>query len=350
MSTPELVFRVAILTQLGLLSLMLFRQGAVNRSFHYAAILLLGIASYVLAPLVAQHWHWGVAAYPIILLAILVPALFWFFAAAVFEDGFVPPHWVKWLVVATALLGFWSYCTSTNSPSTCRVDVTPIPDWIAQAAKLLWITSALVIALKDWRGDLVEARRRLRLLIVVAGGCYMGAIVTIELFLQTQITANAELANVSVLLVAVTALCIHFLAVNSTNVFARMAKAAPPASVQTSPLAEQVVALMEHERAFALDPLSIQTLADRLRTQPHRLRRVINDELGYRNFNAFINLYRIKEVAHRLGQAEYSHTPLLTLALDAGFRSLAPFNRSFKAHYGVTPSDYRHNLETPVNP
>ena len=36
---------------------------------------------------------------------------------------------------------------------------------------------------------------------------------------------------------------------------------------------------------------------------------------------------------------------LLTLALDAGFRSLAPFNRSFKDHFGITPSEYRHKLE-----
>jgi len=50
-------------------------------------------------------------------------------------------------------------------------------------------------------------------------------------------------------------------------------------------------------------------------------------------------------VAYRLEQAEYRNTPLLTLALDAGFRSLAPFNRSFKDHFGTTPSEYRLTLE-----
>ena len=34
-------------------------------------------------------------------------------------------------------------------------------------------------------------------------------------------------------------------------------------------------------------------------------------------------------------------------AREAGFRSLAPFNRSFKDHYNVTPSDYRQKLKTP---
>ena len=39
-----------------------------------------------------------------------------------------------------------------------------------------------------------------------------------------------------------------------------------------------------------------------------------------------------------LGQAE---VPVLTIALDAGFQSLAPFNRAFKATTGVTPTEYR---------
>jgi AraC-like DNA-binding protein len=345
MSVLELVFRLAACTQLCMLALMLWQNRGSNRSYYYAAILALGIASYLSAPLVMRQWQWGVAGYPILLLAIVVPALFWYFASAVFIDDFVPRAWIKWLVVATAVLGFGAFCTGTDSGAVCQLNRFPIPGWIAQVAKLLWIAAAFVTVLKDWHADLVESRRRLRLLIVVAGGCYMGAIVIIEQLLRDRVTSAAELVNVSVLLLAATALCIHFLGINKTNVFARMVKPAPQPLQPKSPLAEQVVALMEQDRAYAIDPLTIKTLADRLRTQPYQLRQVINGELGYRNFNAFINLYRIKEVAHRLEQAEYRNTPLLTLALDAGFRSLAPFNRSFKDHYGTTPSEYRHTLE-----
>lgn len=348
MSVLELVFRVATFTQLCLLFLLLLRNRETNRSYYYTALLALGIASYMLAPLVVHQWQWGVAGYPIVLLAIVVPALFWYFANAVFNDDFVPRPWAKWLLIATALLGFGAFCDDAGSGVVCRVNLFPIPGWIAQTAKLLWIGAALVTVLKDWQADLVESRRRLRLLIVVAGGCYMAAIVIVELLLQNQVTAAVELVHVGVLLCAVTALCMHFLGINKTNVFARMAKPAPqePQPLSTrSPLAEQLLALMEQDRAYASDPLTIATLADSLRTQPYQLRQVINGELGYRNFNAFINLYRIREVAHRLQQAEYRTIPLLTLALDAGFRSLAPFNRSFKDHFGITPSEYRHKLE-----
>jgi AraC-like DNA-binding protein len=33
--------------------------------------------------------------------------------------------------------------------------------------------------------------------------------------------------------------------------------------------------------------------------------------------------------------------PILTIALDAGFQSLGPFNRAFKSATGETPSKYR---------
>lgn len=344
MSDPELVFRVATCTQLCLLALVLWRGRGSNRSYHHAAVLALGLASYMLAPLVMHQWHWGVAGYPIILLAIVVPAFFWYFASAVFSDDFIPRPLAKWLVVATALLGLGSFCNGTASGAACPDNLFPIPGWIAQAAKLAWIAAAFVTVLKDWQADLVEPRRRLRLFIVVAGGFYMGAIVIIELLLQNNIAAAAELVNVSVLLFAATALCVHFLGIQKTNVFARMTTSAPQTPKPKSLLAEGVVALMEQHRAYASDPLTIKSLADRLRTQPHQLRLVINGELGYRNFNTFINMYRVKEVARRLEQAEFRNTPLLTLALDAGFRSLAPFNRSFKDQYGITPSEYGQNL------
>ena len=38
------------------------------------------------------------------------------------------------------------------------------------------------------------------------------------------------------------------------------------------------------------------------------------------------------------GQAE---VPILTIALDAGFQSIGPFNRAFKAETGMTPSEFR---------
>jgi AraC-like DNA-binding protein len=98
---------------------------------------------------------------------------------------------------------------------------------------------------------------------------------------------------------------------------------------------------MTAERAHRQDGLTIGTLAQQLGLPEYRLRRLINQALGYRNFNSFVNHYRIAEVKAALADPRQSEVPVLTIALDAGFSSLGPFNRAFKAETGMTPSEYR---------
>jgi AraC-like DNA-binding protein len=54
-----------------------------------------------------------------------------------------------------------------------------------------------------------------------------------------------------------------------------------------------------------------------------------------------VNHYRIAEVKAALADRRQTEVPVLTMALDAGFSSLGPFNRAFKAETGTTPSEYR---------
>lgn len=98
---------------------------------------------------------------------------------------------------------------------------------------------------------------------------------------------------------------------------------------------------MTVERAYRQDGLTIGALAQRLSLPEHRLRRLINPALGYRNFNSFLNYYRIAEAKAALADASQSEVPVLTIALDTGFSSLGPFNRAFKAETGATPSEFR---------
>jgi len=42
-----------------------------------------------------------------------------------------------------------------------------------------------------------------------------------------------------------------------------------------------------------------------------------------------------------LADPTQAEVPVITIAMDAGFQSLGPFNRAFKAVTGVTPTEYR---------
>ena len=91
----------------------------------------------------------------------------------------------------------------------------------------------------------------------------------------------------------------------------------------------------------------IRQLAEELNTPEHQLRALINQRLGYKNFSTFLNGYRIEETCERLTDPKEARIPILTIALDAGFASLTPFNRAFRQATGMTPSEYRRDKLKP---
>lgn len=98
---------------------------------------------------------------------------------------------------------------------------------------------------------------------------------------------------------------------------------------------------MEEENLYRDPDLSVASLARRLAVPEYLLRRLIHDRLGCRNFAAFVNEYRLREVCERLSDPAADRRPILTLALEAGFGSIGPFNRAFRDRHGMTPTEFR---------
>jgi AraC-like DNA-binding protein len=120
----------------------------------------------------------------------------------------------------------------------------------------------------------------------------------------------------------------------------------PPAPADTldqqdQRLAERLRTVMDQERAYREAGLTIASLAERLNVPEYRLRRLINQRLGHRNFVTYVNGFRLTEARQALADPAQVRVPVLTIALDAGFQSIGPFNRAFKALTGATPTEYR---------
>lgn len=94
--------------------------------------------------------------------------------------------------------------------------------------------------------------------------------------------------------------------------------------------------------------LPIGTLPDRVQLPEYKLRRLINQHLGFRNFTAFLNDYRLPAAAAVLADPAQRRLPVLTIALDHGFGSIGPFNRAFRERYGLTPTEYRRQAQRPL--
>ncbi len=99
------------------------------------------------------------------------------------------------------------------------------------------------------------------------------------------------------------------------------------------------------EGYFKQSNLTIAQLAGKLSMPEHQLRELINQHLGFRNFSAFLNSYRIPAACALFEDISQIRTPILTIALELGYGSVGPFNRSFKEIIGHTPSEYRKKFK-----
>lgn len=100
---------------------------------------------------------------------------------------------------------------------------------------------------------------------------------------------------------------------------------------------------METEQPYLNPKLGLQELADAVDLPPHTVSQVINELLAI-NLQAFINAYRVDEAKRKMAVPEHAHKTLLALAFESGFNSKTSFNRVFKNHTGLTPTQYRQTL------
>jgi AraC-like DNA-binding protein len=202
-------------------------------------------------------------------------------------------------------------------------------------------------ALRDWQDDLVEGRRRMRVLLIAGIGGFTGLDVALQMTARWGLTAPIPPFLYSSALAVISAIClVQLFGIKDTDLFQPPVPAAVPAPTSARPLFDggdlaRLQQIMTKDRLYRLDGLTISALAQRLNLPEYRLRRLINQGLGYRNFNAFLNQYRITEAMAALDDPGQTQVPIITIALDTGFQSLGPFNRAFKQLTGLTPSEYR---------
>ncbi|MDO9157604.1 AraC family transcriptional regulator [Sediminibacterium sp.] len=94
------------------------------------------------------------------------------------------------------------------------------------------------------------------------------------------------------------------------------------------------------ERMYRNPELTLTDLANHLGTNPSLLSKIINRSFG-KNFNDYVNQYRVLEVKENLADPQNAHLTIMSLAYDAGFNSKATFNRAFKKFTGDNPKTYQ---------
>lgn len=333
-------------------------------SARYAAAFCSGLICYLFFPVVLRlnppTW------FQLVLISIMSTQAFcfWMVALSFFRDGF-RSRWYHWLILVLRVL--CSFLVFAFDPGP---DPGPVDEFLRSLPIVVFSVTLAGLgvweALREFGSDLIESRRRLRVWYLGVGG---SAIVFVALF-RLGIAGPAlrevhELATLVITLVLIYAFFLSGLRLRSGLVGHELpegevshrdrpdtANGAGDKAITIDPeLAEKLTAAFESDFVYRWEGLTIRQLARYLDTHEYRLRQLINAGLGYRNFNDFLNRYRIQEACEILLDPERARLPIVRISNELGYRSLGSFNKAFRELTGQTPTEYRRRSrpdETPA--
>lgn len=262
----------------------------------------------------------------------------WLFALSLFETNFT----LKWPHILVGIL----YCTPLIWVRFEEFGwVADNPNMIGFVISLMSLILMIHLCMATLRGrkdDLLDKRRASRIYFVVV----IVFVTLVAAISEPLIPSSSEWRQTTKILTIWPAIIWGFIWMTSFDgkavTFVNKSGEKNLLNEQDTQLREKLTCEMEVGVAFKEPSLSISTLASKLGVTQHRLRSLINQTLGHKNFSDFVNAYRICEVKNALADPKQEHVPILTLALDSGFRSLSSFNRTFKNSENLTPTEYRN--------
>ncbi len=265
--------------------------------------------------------------------------IFWLFAKAWFNDE---THVRLRDLVLVGIAALNTLVMFVSLPYDGIVNL--ISGTLFRIGMLVFAAAALWEVWRGREGDLIESRRRLRPRLVAAVAFYVVVIALTQIAVVNLGMPGwlISLVNSSIVAISLVFGAAMF-GMRQADLFGPVAAARTGAArpATDGALAERLRSHMEGQRAWRDEALTIAKLAAQLGEQEYRLRRTINGQLGHRNFSAFLNGYRLAEVKAALADPAQRDVPIITIALDAGFGSLGPFNRAFREAEGMTPSEFR---------
>jgi len=307
-------------------------------------VLLVASTAFLLNQIIDPAWKWLTGD-----IMTMIPALFWLLCQLAFARrprlisiwaglalySFIAPAVTRFFGVSSELTGafnFWGW-------------------QLPRYTEYVLILHGLWVIVASWSDDLITTRRQLR-------GALLGTVGFAALWVTISLNTGYGSPLCLPIVVSIAALVIAYLLLEGrVGVLLGPAKQAlssgeiniedtgiPCSSGEKNAEFDDVELKLQSvmgEGFYRTERLTLNMLAEKIELPEYKTRALINQKLGYRNFNDYINQLRIAEAGDRL--VSEPDTPILNIALDIGYRTLSSFNRAFKEIFEQSPTAYRQS-------
>jgi AraC-like DNA-binding protein len=274
-------------------------------------------------------------------LAFALPFNFWLFSKALFDDQFSWRKWMPLVLLTVLVVDYLIYFQERNGIIDMSGGGMKVLDLVHHGMSLLFVILAIIEAVRSRAADLVISRFRFRSVFISLASI----VIVITILSEIAFPVDNEPVALDFFQKFVIAGLTFYFAVNrlqfSPGFFRTSVPPRPDVPTHDNELAEEVVEYIEKHRGYRTEGLTIRELAIQMNVQEYKLRQAINQNLGFRNFNEFLNSYRIDDACKLLADPANRKMTVLEIVYKVGYSSLAPFNRAFKEITGMTPTAWR---------
>jgi AraC-like DNA-binding protein len=269
---------------------------------------------------------------------ICIPLFFWLLSKSIFEDHFKLTLSIGlcFLLQIVPHIHHYFNCNDLLSQQTMA-----ILNILSQIISLGFVVAAIYVAIKTKQIDLIETRLRFRNAFIIVTAVLIAITLIVE---ATSIVQQSRDLLQVMQRSAILGLTGYFLFTNfafQPGFFFREIPKTKGNGFNDPVLEAQLMTLLNEKKIYRKEGLTIKALADIMQAQEHRLRKLINGQLGFKNFNDFINQYRVQEASAILSDSAQNQKTILEIAYALGYQSIGPFNKAFKELKNTTPTAFR---------
>jgi AraC-like DNA-binding protein len=262
-------------------------------------------------------------------------AYFWLFAMAIFDDRpftwkhLLPPLLMTGIAIIGRILG-----------PAAQIGTETVHNLF----EVVLVLHIVMLIRQRADGDLIEARRSFRVpfLLAVALFCVILSAVDVALTLGVR-HPGIKLGQAIALLIMSALGAWALLPISAGLADETAAAAAASAEPADAPGLARLQALLDDAAFWRQPGLTLADTARRLAIPEYRLRRLISQQLGFRNFPDLVNAQRIAQAKALLADPAQADERISAIAFDLGYASLGPFNRAFRAVTSMTPREWRQH-------